>query len=638
MDIILPDGTRKKAREGESWLEFISREIGQGLARNAVAVKINDTLRDVGAPVSEGTLVVITPASPEGLEIIRHSASHIMADAVTQLFPGTKVTIGPAIENGFYYDFDTEHRFSAEDLEKIEAKMTEIVKEKLPFTRREMPASEARKVFGDQGETYKVEIIDDLGAPIVSLYSHGSFTDLCRGPHVPHTGFVKAFKLLSVAGAYWRGDSKNKMLQRIYGTAFADKKHLDEHLRMLEEARERDHRKIGPELDLFTMSEDIGAGLVLWTPRGGIVRTIMENFWRSEHYRNGYELIYTPHIGRAHLWEMSGHLDFYKESMYAPMDIDGEDYYVKPMNCPFHVQMYLRRKWSYREFPIRWAELGTVYRYELSGVLNGLKRVRGFTQDDAHLFCRLDQLDAEVRRVLDFSLSILRAYDFEHFKVYLSTRPERKLVGDILVWDKAEASLDAVLKGTGLPYQINPGDGAFYGPKIDISVTDAIGREWQLSTIQVDFNLPERFDLTYVGADNAEHRPIMIHRALMGSLERFFGVLVEHYKGAFPVWLAPVQVVLVPVTDRHIEVAEKLESKMKSLYVRVLVDRRSETTSYKVRDWALQRVPYIIVVGDREAAMETVVVRMRDSSQKETRLDEFLAQIDRENKGGRYFR
>lgn len=637
MIIILPDGSRKEAKAGENWRDFIAREIGQGLAKNALAVRINDVMKDVASPVEEGSLVVVTSSSAEGLELIRHSASHIMADAVTQLFPGTKVTIGPAIEFGFYYDFDSDHRFTAEDLEKIEAKMAEIIKEKLPFARRVVTADEAIALFRGMGENYKIEIIRDLGAQVVSLYTHGKFTDLCRGPHLPDTGFVKAHKILSVAGAYWRGDSRNKMLQRIYGTAFADRKQLDEYLKQVEEARERDHRKLGPELDLYTMTDEIGMGLALWTPKGGVIRTIVENFWRKEHYRNGYEIVYTPHIGRSHLWETSGHLDFYKDGMYSPMDIDGENYYVKPMNCPFHIEIYKRKKWSYREFPIRWAELGTVYRYELSGALNGLKRVRGFTQDDAHLFCRLDQLDDEISRVLDFSLHILRAYDFEKFKVYLSTRPEKKLVGDLSVWDKAEAALEAALKRSGLPYQINPGDGAFYGPKIDIAVTDAIGREWQLSTIQVDFNLPERFDLTYVGSDGAEHRPIMLHRALMGSLERFFGVLIEHYKGAFPVWLAPTQVVLVPVTDRHHEIAEKLENRLKASNIRVLVDRRNEKTGYKVREWVVEKTPYIIVVGDKEASLETVSVRIRNGEQVEMRLDAFVEQVDRENRGGQYF-
>ncbi|HSA32941.1 MAG TPA: threonine--tRNA ligase [bacterium] len=637
MIVTLPDGSRKEAKAGEHWRDFIVREIGQGLAKSALAVKINDAMKDVSSPVEEGSLVVVTASSPDGLDIIRHSASHIMADAVTQLFPGTKVTIGPAIENGFYYDFDSDHRFTAEDLERIEAKMAEIIKAKQPFARAELSADEAKRRFAELGETYKVEIIQDLGAPVVSLYTHGHFTDLCRGPHLPDTGFVKAHKILSVAGAYWRGDSKNKMLQRIYGTAFADKKSLDDHLHLLEEARERDHRKLGPELDLFTMTEDIGMGLALWTPKGGVIRTVIENFWRREHYRHGYEIVYTPHIGRSRLWETSGHLGFYKGNMYSPMDIDGEDYYVKPMNCPFHIEVYRRRKWSYREFPIRWAELGTVYRYELSGVLNGLKRVRGFTQDDAHIFCRLDQLHDEIARVIDFSLFILRAYDFEQFKVYLSTRPAKDFVGDVAVWDKAEAALDSALKASGLPYQINPGDGAFYGPKIDIAVADAIGREWQLSTIQVDFNLPERFDLTYVGSDNAEHRPIMIHRALMGSLERFFGVLIEHYKGAFPVWLSPVQVAVVPVSEKHLDIAEKLENRLKTHNIRVLVDRRNEKTGYKVREWVVAKTPYIIVVGDKESSLDTVSVRLRSGEQVDMTLAAFEEQLDRENRGGAYF-
>lgn len=636
IEIILPDGSRKQSTEGQNWIEFIGKEIGQGLAKNALAVSINGVMKDVSTPVESGSMKVITSKNPEGIEIIRHSTSHIMADAVTSLFPGTKVTIGPSIDSGFYYDFDSEHRFTNEDLMAIEEKMRETIKAKLPFIRKVVSKEDAIKLFSGLGETYKVEIINDLGDEPVSLYTHGAFTDLCRGPHMPDTGFVKAFKLLSVAGAYWRGDEKNKMLQRIYGTAFEDKAALDGYLKMMEEARERDHRKLGAELDLFVLNETVGPGLAHWTPKGSIIRTIIENFWRKEHYKNGYELVYTPHIGRSILWETSGHLGFYKDGMYSPMDIDGENYFVKPMNCPFHVQIYKRKKWSYRELPIRWAELGTVYRYEKSGVLNGLKRVRGFTQDDAHLFCRIDQLDDEIMQLIDFSLHILRSYDFEKFNVYLSTRPE-KYVGDIEVWNKAEKALEDSLKKSGLPYAINEGDGAFYGPKIDICVTDAIGRQWQLSTIQVDFNLPERFDLTYTATDNSEQRPIMLHRALMGSLERFFGVLIEHFKGAFPVWLAPTQVVIIPVADRHQEISEKLENMLKNSNIRVHIDRRSEKTGYKVRECVMQKIPYIIVLGDNETELKTISVRTRDGEQAAYDIQAFIDKINNENKGGLYF-
>ncbi|HNW16620.1 MAG TPA: threonine--tRNA ligase, partial [bacterium] len=508
-EVTLPDGRIVSSEKAENWLEFIKREIGAGLAKAAVAVSVNGKTVDVTSNVETGGMTVITTKSPEGLEIIRHSTSHVMADAVQKLFPGTKVTIGPAIDNGFYYDFDSPHRFSQEDFEAIEMKMADIIKAKHPFVRKEVSKEEAIELFTNMGENYKVEIIHDLNEPVVSLYFSGDFVDLCRGPHVPDTGFIKAYKLMSVAGAYWRGDEKNAMLQRLYATGFATKEALEAHIKMLEEAKERDHRKLGADLDLFDFSENVGAGLVLWTPNGGVVRTVVENFWRKQHVRNGYELVFTPHIGRSHLWETSGHLGFYKESMYSPMDIDGEDYYVKPMNCPFHVMLYKRKKWSYREFPFRWAELGTVYRYEKSGTLNGLKRVRGFTQDDAHLFCRLDQLEDEIKRVLDFSLFMLRSFEFNEFKLFLSTRPQ-KYVGQIEVWDKAEEALRNTLEKSGLSWETNEGDGAFYGPKIDINVTDSIGRLWQLTTIQVDFNLPERFDISYTGDDGAEHRPIMV--------------------------------------------------------------------------------------------------------------------------------
>jgi len=636
-EISLPDGKVINSALSESWLDFIKREIGSGLAKSAVAVSLDNHLFDVTSPVQSGSMKVITLKSPEGLDIVRHSAAHIMADAVTKLFADTKVTIGPSIDNGFYYDFDSPHRFSEGDFEAIEKKMEEIVKAKQPFTRKVVTKEEAIKLFSSMGESYKVELIEDIGEPTVSLYYHGDFVDLCRGPHLPDTGFVKTFKLLSVAGAYWRGDEKNKMLQRLYATAFNSKEDLDSHLNMIAEAKERDHRKLGKELDLFEFSEDIGQGLTLWTPSGGIVRTVIESFWKKEHYRNGYELVYTPHIGRSKLWETSGHLDFYKEGMYSPMDIDGEDYFVKPMNCPFHITLYKRKKWSYREFPFRWAELGTVYRYEKSGTLNGLKRVRGFTQDDAHLFCRMDQLEQEITRALDFSLYMLKTFEFTSYKLYLSTRPAEGFVGEIEVWNKAEQALKNTLEKSGLNWEINEGDGAFYGPKIDILVTDSIGREWQLSTIQVDFNLPERFDLSYIGEDGQEHRPIMVHRALLGSIERFFGVLIEHFKGAFPVWLAPAQIALLTVAERHIETAQKLKEKFDMLGLRVKIDDRNEKIGYKIREWSMSKVPYILVLGDAETSLEKINVRKRGGEQGTYDIDDFIEKVDKENFRGVYF-
>lgn len=635
VSVKLPDGAVKQSQAGISWKEFVSAEIGEGLARNALAVIVDGQIVDMSTHVTDASITVVTASSAEALELLRHSTAHIMADAVTQLFPGTKVTIGPSIDNGFYYDFDSEHRFVDEDLTAIQKKMKEIVKAKAPFERSESSAEDAKKLFGEMGETYKVEIIEDLEEPVVSLYRSGSFVDLCRGPHIPHTGFAKVFKLLSIAGAYWRGDEKNKMLQRIYGTAFFSKSDLKEYLDMLQEARERDHRKVGKELDLFEMSDEVGPGLALWTPKGGVIRTAIENFWRKEHYRNGYDIVYTPHIGRGHLWETSGHLDFYRDGMYSPMAIDGDEYYAKPMNCPFHIVLYKRKKWSYREFPFRWAELGTVYRYEKSGSLNGLKRVRGFTQDDAHLFCRIDQLQQEIETVLDFSIKILENFEFKKFKIFLSTRP-KKFVGEVPVWDRAEAALEAALKQSGVSYEINPEDGAFYGPKIDINVTDSIGRDWQLSTIQVDFNLPERFDMSYIGSDGQEHRPIMIHRALLGSIERFFGVLIEHFKGAFPVWLSPVQVSLIPVADRHEDTAKKLALLLRKKSIRVEIDGRNEKIGYKVREQVLAKVPYVIVIGDKELSLEELSVRMRGGEQETMLLNDFLQLVDDENRGGEY--
>ncbi len=551
----------------------------------------------------------------EKLEIMRHSASHVMAEAILSMFPDAKFAIGPAIENGFYYDFELPRSLSPDDLPVIENKMSEIIKANLPFTRKELTKEEAKKLFANQ--PYKLELIEDIADEKVGIYQQGKFVDLCRGPHISSTGEIKAFKLMSIAGAYWRGDEHNAMLQRVYGIAFGSKQELDEYLTKIEEAKKRDHRKLGKDLDLFLIPEEIGGGLVIYTPKGGRIRTAVEDFWRKEHFANGYEILYTPHIGLSKLWETSGHLGFYKENMYSPITIDEQDYYLKPMNCPFHILAYKSRIRSYRELPLRWAELGTVYRYEMSGVLSGLMRVRGFTQDDAHIFCTPEQMNAEISEVLRFSLFMLDTFGFPKYKVYLSTRP-KDAVGEQQKWEDAQNALRHVIDENKLEYHVDEGGGAFYGPKIDIKIEDALGREWQATTIQFDFNLPERFNMTYVGANGKEHQPYMIHRALLGSWERFFGLLIEHYAGAFPVWLSPVQVKIIPVSDRHNEHARKLEKEFKTQGIRVEVDDRSERMNQKIRQAQLEKIPYMVIIGDKEIAENTVSVRRRSGEQLPT--------------------
>jgi len=541
---------------------------------------------------------------------LRHSSAHILAQAVKELYPKAKLAIGPAIEDGFYYDFDFDRTFTPEDLDAIEKRMAEIVKRNLPIVRKELSRIDAITLFTGKGEDYKLELIAGFPDETFSVYEQGDFVDLCRGPHLRYTGKAKAFKLLSIAGAYWRGDEKNKMLQRVYGTAFPTKDELKAHLDKLEEAKKRDHRKLGKELDLFSINDEAGGGLVLWHPKGARIRKAIEDFWRDEHYKAGYELVFTPHIARLDLWKQSGHWDFYRESMYSPMDVEGFEYELKPMNCPFHIMIYNSSMKSYRDLPIRQAELGTVYRFEKSGVLHGLMRVRGFTQDDAHIFCTREQLGSEIDRVIDFVLYILRTFGFSEFEAYLSTRPE-KYVGEPAVWDEATEALREGLERHNLSYKVDEGGGAFYGPKIDLKIKDSIGRSWQCSTIQVDFNLPEKFDVNYIGEDSKRHRPIMIHRALMGSLERFFGVLIEHYAGAFPTWLAPVQAMVMTITDKHIPYADGVLEKLRKAGIRAEIDKRNEKIGYKIREAQMQKVPYMLVIGDKEMESEGVAVRKR---------------------------
>jgi len=560
----------------------------------------------------------------ELLHRLRHSAAHVMAQAVLDKFPAGKIAIGPPIESGFYYDFDLPRPLSVEDLEEIEARMRQIIAEGHAFVYQEVNEEEARRVFADQ--PYKLELIGDIlsagtdeygeplkEAPHLSIYKSGSFVDLCRGPHVGNAREINpdAIKLLNVAGAYWRGDEHRPMLQRIYGTAWETKEQLAEYLWRREEAARRDHRKLGRDLDLFSVQEVGGPGLVCWHPKGARIRRVIEEFWYQEHERGGYEIVYTPHVGRADLWAISGHLDFYRESMYAPMDIEGQDYYIKPMNCPYQILIYKSRIRSYRDLPIRWAELGTCYRYERSGVLHGLLRVRGFTIDDAHIVCRPDQVEDEIVGVYGFSLRLLRAFGFQEFAIYLATRPD-KFVGVPERWDQAQEALQRALAVQGLPYQLDEGGGAFYGPKIDIKIKDALGREWQTTTIQFDFNLPSRFEMTYVGEDGKEYQPYVVHRALLGSLERFFGALIEHYAGAFPVWLSPVQAVLIPIAERHLEYARSLADRLKAAGLRVEVDQSGERMQAKIRDAQMLKVPYMLVIGDREMEAGQVNLRLRD--------------------------
>ena len=609
--VSLPDGSRREFDVPVSVLD-VARDIGPGLAKAALAGKVDGRLVDVRHRITaDADLAIVTDRDPEGVEIIRHSTAHLLAQAVKELFPSAQVTIGPVIENGFYYDFAFERAFTPEDLERLEKRMKELAKADLPVERSVMERDEAVVHFRDMGEEYKAEIIASIPEDQeISLYRQGDFIDLCRGPHIPSTGRLKAFKLTKVAGAYWRGDSNNEMLQRIYGTAWPNKEQLNAYLEQLREAERRDHRRIGTELDLFSIQEDAGGGLVFWHPKGARIRRVIEQFWFELHERAGYDFVVTPHIANLDLWKTSGHADFYSESMYEPMEDDNQAFQLKPMNCPFHVLVYKDRLRSYRDLPLRWGEMGTVYRREMSGALHGLMRVRGFTQDDAHIFCREDQIESEIIGVLELTLELLNAFGFKDFDINLSTKPE-DAVGSDSIWEHATAALQSAIEKKDLEYTLDEGGGAFYGPKIDIKIRDAIGRQWQCSTVQLDFNLPERFDMEYVSEGNERKRPIMIHRALFGSLERFFGVLIEHYAGLFPLWLAPVQVAVLTITERQDDYARKVVKALQQKGLRVEADLRNEKIGFKIREHTLKRVPYLLVLGDREMETGAVAVRTR---------------------------
>ena len=652
IDVLLPDGSHRSLPAGSTPAD-LAADIGPGLAKVVISAEVDGTQVDLNVTLADGaTVSLVKPDSDEGLHTLRHSTAHVMAQALVDLYPGTQLAIGPPIEHGFYYDFELPDgkTLAADDLEKVEVRMREIVAADQPFVRHELGVDEAKAFFGD--DAFKAEIIervtggaagsDDAGevgdAETISYYANGdiaapgTFRDMCTGPHVPSTGRLEHFKLQSVAGAYWRGDVTRPMLQRVYGTAWADKKSLKRHLQMLQEAEKRDHRRLAAELDLVSWPEELGPGLAVWHPKGAKIRHIMEDYSRDRHENGGYEFAYTPHIAKSVLWETSGHLDFYADSMYPPMEMDGATYYPKPMNCPFHVMIYKNSQRSYRDLPMRIFELGTVYRYELSGAVHGLMRSRGFTQDDSHIFTTREDMADELCSLLDFVLSVLGAFGFTDFQARLSTRPPEKSVGDDKIWDIATEGLRDALDSSGLDYVVDEGGGAFYGPKIDVDVKDAIGRAWQLSTIQADFNLPERFEMEYVGADGERHRPVMIHRALMGSIERFFGVLIEHYAGAFPAWLAPVQVRVLPVAGDHDDYAASVVQQLRDAGFRVDVVAATEPLGKRVRNGKVEKLPYVLVVGDDDVANGTVGVNVRggDKPERDVTVAAFIERLGAE--------
>jgi len=624
--VTFPDGTAKEFEKGITPFE-IAKAISNNLAKEALVAEINGIRRELNTQINDDSqLKIYTFDNVEGKDTYWHSTSHLMAHAIKELYSEAKFGVGPSIDNGFYYDIDINSQLTEEDLIKIEKKMQSIIDRNDSFVRSELNKAEALKFFSD--DEYKTELIEAFDEnTVISTYGEGVFTDLCTGPHLPSTKYIKAFKLLSVSGSYWRGDEKKARMQRIYGISFPKQKMLDDYLEFLEEAKRRDHRKLGKDLDLFSIHEEAGAGLIYWHPKGARVRNEIEDFWKKEHFKNGYDLLYSPHIGKSHLWETSGHLVNFKENMYSPMQIDEQDYYVKPMNCPFHILIYKSQLRSYRDLPLRWAELGTVYRYEKSGVLHGLLRVRGFTQDDAHIFCSKEQIENEIIEVIRFSNFMWNKFGFGTLKYYVSTRPD-KVTGNDELWEQATRSLEIALEKENLKYEIDEGGGAFYGPKIDIKIKDALNREWQMSTIQFDFNLPERFDMKYIGEDGKEHRPYMVHRALLGSIERFMGVLIEHYAGAFPDWLAPIQVAVVPVSQNYFEYAQKVVSLLSDENIRVEFDKRNEKIGYKIRDWETQKVPYMLIVGEKEVNNSTVSVRKhKHGDQGEVSIEEFISAL-----------
>ena len=636
IEVQFSDGTIRLHSPGTLLKDLLPRK---GADDQPVAAKLDGQIMDLQTPLERGGAVEWIPLSSEqGVEVLRHSTSHIMAQAVQSLFPGAKVTIGPAIREGFYYDFDVDRGFSPEDFTRIEAKMKEIVERDLPILRRLVSREEAIRIFRERGEPYKVELIEDLPDSRVTLYQQGDFIDLCRGPHLPSTGKIKAFKLTSVAGAYWRGDERNKMLQRIYGTAFPTAEALEKHLFLLEEARRRDHRKLGRELDLFSINEEAGAGLVLYHPKGALLRTILEDFEKREHLKRGYQIVIGPQILKLDLWKRSGHYDNYRDKMYFT-EVEGQAYGIKPMNCLAHMLIYKSKIRSYRDLPLRYFELGTVHRHEKSGELHGLLRVRGFTQDDAHLLCTPDQLNGEIKGILDFVRDVMKIFDFP-YALEISTRPEKGTIGSEEDWDRATKALHSALEESGLPYQINKGEGAFYGPKIDVKLQDALKREWQCATIQVDFAMPERFDLSYIGADGEKHRPVMVHRVILGAMERFIGVLIEHFAGAFPTWLAPVQVILLTVTDPQIPYAEKIYQRLIESDIRAEKDFRNEKLGLKIREAELQKIPYMVVIGDREVKQELIAPRARTGKTlSPMKIEELIQKIKEESKiGGESYR
>ncbi|MDP2998653.1 MAG: threonine--tRNA ligase [Bryobacterales bacterium] len=632
MTITLPDGSRKEYPAGSRPID-VARSIGARLADDAVAARVDGELFDLTRPLDgDATLEILTSRNPEALEVYRHSTAHLMAAAVVELFPETKLGVGPAIDTGFYYDFQRETPFTPEDLEKIEAKMLELQKADLPYERKLTPKEEGLEKYAAMGERMKCELIGEKAGAIFTEYTLGPhFIDFCRGPHVPSTGRIKAFKLLSIAGAYWKGDEKGAQMQRIYGTSFFSRTDLEEHLKRLEEAKKRDHRKLGQELDLFSIQDLAGPGLIFFHPKGGMVRKILEDWMRDQYLKRGYSLVYTPHIARADLWKTSGHYNFYAENMFKRMELDDAEYQLKPMNCPFHILIYADRLRSYRDLPVRLGELGTVYRYERSGVMHGLLRVRGFTQDDAHIFCTPEQIEDEIVNCLEFAVDTLKTYGFETYEAELSTwdgGASGKYDGTPEQWKLGEGALAKAAARLNLKVKVMPDEAAFYGPKIDVKLVDAIGRLWQLSTVQFDFTLPRRFGLEYVAEDGKRHQPLMVHRALYGSVERFFGILLEHYAGAFPVWLAPEQVIVLPITDRNAAYAAKVRDKLVEAGLRAKMDDRSEKVNLKIREAQLMKIPYMLVVGDREEQNGAVAVRNRKHGDLGAKpLDEFIADI-----------